>query len=100
MQDNSPIHTARITTSWLENNQIKVLDWPAKCPDLNPIENVWAEMERISNNRNVSSLTDLWELVQTTFYDLMTVEYLQSLFESMPNRIKKVIEAKGGWTKY
>ncbi|GFS54968.1 uncharacterized protein TNCV_3576631 [Trichonephila clavipes] len=40
MQDNSPIHTARITTSWLENNQIKVLYWPAKCPDLNPIENV------------------------------------------------------------
>ncbi|GMG17177.1 unnamed protein product [Phytophthora fragariaefolia] len=38
-QDNASIHESRITKAHIESMGIKKLMWPAKSPDLNPIEN-------------------------------------------------------------
>ena len=40
MQDNAPIHTARIVREWLEENGIDVLEWPPYSPDLSPIKHL------------------------------------------------------------
>ncbi|KAG5897689.1 hypothetical protein JTB14_011499 [Gonioctena quinquepunctata] len=47
MHDNSRPHSAEIVSNWLDNEGIKLLPWPAKCPDLNPIEQVGGEEELI-----------------------------------------------------
>ncbi|RLU15422.1 hypothetical protein DMN91_012416 [Ooceraea biroi] len=45
LQDNSAVHTSRIMQEWFaQHPQIEVLEWPPKFPDLNLIENVWAEI--------------------------------------------------------
>ena len=45
--DNASIHSSRETRIFFERSQIQVLPWPAKSPDLNPVENFFAEMTRL-----------------------------------------------------
>jgi hypothetical protein len=41
-QDNASIHMSGHSLVWFAEKNIPLLDWPARSPDLNPIENLWA----------------------------------------------------------
>ncbi|GFU57233.1 transposable element Tcb1 transposase [Trichonephila clavipes] len=41
-QDNARPHVARIVQRFFVNYQIELFSWPARFPDLSPIENMWS----------------------------------------------------------
>ena len=58
-QDNAPIHTAKSILKIFKNLKMKVLDWPAQSPDLNPIENIWRRIKFDLSSKNSKNKNDL-----------------------------------------
>lgn len=60
-QDNASVHTEKVTNKWFKDHNVNVLDWPARSPDLNPIENLWGLLARpvYANGRQFESINSL-----------------------------------------
>lgn len=100
-QDNDPKHTSCKASKWFKDNNINVLKWPAQSPDLNPIEHLWSHLKRqlAASEAPPAGIHELWDQVQAE-WEKIPPEVCVGLIESMPRRIKAVIKAKGGNTKY
>lgn len=100
-QDNAPIHTARIIKLWFETNSTPVLDWPARSPDLNIIENVWGLLakEVYKDAKQYSSVRELKQSILDA-WALISQDIIKKLYDTIPSRIFATIRANGGSTKY
>lgn len=98
-QDNATAHTSRIVTDTIKELGIRVLPWPAKSPDLNPIEHVWDAMGRAVAARSPQNLQQLQDFLVEE-WNKLSQEYLNKLVMSMPDRVAAVIRAKGRNTRY
>ena len=101
MDDNATLHRARIVNEYLQQETIERMDWPAKSPDLNPIEHAWDILQRrISNRQNQpNSLQELADALVDEWSRISQVEF-QTLIRIFQNRCRKVIRARGGHTRY
>jgi hypothetical protein len=55
-QDNDPKYTSKINLEWLQNKNLKILEWLSQRPDLNTIENVWKVLKISVYLRSPSNL--------------------------------------------
>jgi transposase len=101
MHDNDPKHKANSTTTWLEENEIDVLPWPSQSPDLNPIENLWNEVDRRVRKRAQlpTNKEELWTAVLEEWNGIPP-DLCAKLCDTMPRRLKDVRSAKGGYTTW
>lgn len=47
-----------------------------------------------------STVEELKEKIEKIWYDEISIEFIENLYQSMPRRIAAVIKAKGGASKY
>ncbi|KAG1168040.1 hypothetical protein G6F71_009292 [Rhizopus microsporus] len=102
LHDNDSKHRSKMTQEWLKSNEVKVIDWPAYSPDLNPIENMWhfVKCELVKYDEPPKGMLELWERVQHIWNNKIDKDMCLRYINSMPERIQAVIKAKGGETKY
>lgn len=100
-QDNTSIHTSSATRAFFVQHGVRVITWPARSPDLNPIENVWGHMvnQVYANGRCYSNKEELKEAISRAWDDLPSA-YLARLIASMNKRCVAVLNLKGRSTPY
>ena len=100
-QDNAKPHTAVHTKEWFMEEGVTVIDWPARSPDLNPMENLWSILcnDVYAHNAQYHSTDDLMEAIEAA-WERVPLEILKKLCDSMVDRIAAVIDKRGGPTKY
>jgi transposase len=101
MHDNARPHIAHTVTTALRDANIDCLEWPAKSPDLNPIEHLWDHLNRRVRSAhappiNLEKLSNL--LIQE--WHQIPQQSIQNLISSMPRRMQECITARGGNTSY
>ncbi len=80
---------------------LELLDWPGDSPDLNPIEGVWSLLkERINKLRSKPYTRKQIEKAIQKEWDSLKPMNIKTLIDSMPARIKAVLTANDGSTRY
>ena len=104
-QDGDGAHRSKETTDVLrqmstrENVQV-VFDWPPMSPDLSPIENAWALLDRKVAALQPTTLDELIGAAQRAWKELSQAGMGKRLVESVPRRLEEVVQMKGDRTKY
>jgi transposase len=101
MHDNARPHVVQVVSRYLHDIGINTVDWPARSPDLNPIEHLWDHMERqvaasqpapINLNDLGNRLVEIWDGVDQ--------DYIRHLTPSRDRRCQAVVTTRGGNTCY
>ncbi|GFY11245.1 transposable element Tcb2 transposase [Trichonephila clavipes] len=101
MDDNATCHRILAVQDCLDSESIQRLVWPARSPDLNPIENVWDVLGRQVAGRNypptnkntlIRALTEEW--------DKLPQQLLDNVMQSMVRRVECCFTLHGGHILY
>ncbi len=76
-----------------------MMDWPSMSPDLNPTEHMWGILKWKMEERKVTNIHQICDVVMEE-WKRTPVATCEALVNSMPKRVKVVLENNGGHTKY
>jgi hypothetical protein len=99
-EDGDKVHHANVVQTWKRRNKISLFEWPAQSCDLSPIENLWSDFKkRLSLKRQTFNIQD-FKAIAEEVWEETEVSKCRALIESMPRRIRAVLESQGEVTKY
>ena len=95
--DNDTSHTARSVRDFMQDRNVSILPWPAKSPDLNPINLLDRRVRaRAISPRNVLELAG--DLVEE--WGNISQQEQENLVQSIRRPCTAVLNATGGHTRY
>ena len=99
-QHNARPHTARHTQGFLHRNNVQLLPWPARSPDLSPIEHLWGHLgRRVRENHDVDVVRDLERALRVEWARI-PLRDIRKLICSMRRWCLAVLACNGGHTRY
>ena len=103
-QDGDPTHRAARAVVQKHNRQgmseVEILaNWPGNSPDLSPIENVWAIVDRKVAMKGCKTFEEFKREVDKAFRRIPKGT-LSNLFKSVPKRLRLCVENEGAKIKY
>ncbi|GFT86472.1 transposable element Tcb2 transposase [Trichonephila clavipes] len=101
MYDNAPCHRTVAAEQLLESEDIERMDWPARSPDLNPIEHVWDFLGRRLAARTLPPVTirELRLALQDE-WAAMPQQLIDTLILSMGRRCETCLAVRGDHIPY
>jgi transposase len=100
LQDNAPIHNARVVDEWMGSNGVpRDQTFPPASPDLNLIESVWGLMAQRMMSTTIHSADHLLSVLREQ-WAAVTPADIQRLYGSWSSRLRAVVAANGAHTKY
>uniref|UniRef100_A0A8C6XLX5 Tc1-like transposase DDE domain-containing protein n=1 Tax=Naja naja TaxID=35670 RepID=A0A8C6XLX5_NAJNA len=70
--DNAPCHRAKSVQQWMKRHGVRLLDWLAQSPDLNPIENLWAKIGYEISKKHPKTKQELTESIIAAWHHIVT----------------------------
>jgi hypothetical protein len=94
-QDNARPHVAECNLRWLDNRGTQLLSWPARSPDLSPIETIWAIVQRRVDALTCSSREELQQ-AWAAEWKALDQDVIDRTVLSFARRLAACRVAKGG----
>lgn len=97
--DNARPHTTRATQHALRG--VRQLPWPARSPDLSPIEHIWDMMGQrlLRSPRPATTIPDLRIQIEDA-WNSIPQSHIQHLYDRLHDRIAECVTVNGGSTSY
>ena len=99
MLDNAPYHTAKSVKTFLSEEDVTVMEWPAQSPGMSPIENVWKLLNERAKEKNPRNVKELWTNLKEG-WEKISIDECKRLIRSCSKRCQTVIESKSLYIKY
>lgn len=99
--DNATPHRSRVVNAFIRQAGITRMPWPANSPDLNPIENVWAELGRRVQQHQPppANRQELLQILQQEWTNIPQA-FITRTINSMRQRCLDCLRNQGGHTRF
>lgn len=94
LQDGAPCHRAKSVKDFLAENRVRVLDWPASSPDMNPAEKIWAYLASKASEKDPQNREQLEKAI-TKAWNAMPQAVINRFVRGWHGLCRAVIAKKG-----